>query len=163
MHFAYMRRNSKVKLNQNQYSLALAVNTVLNLQQSSPTTNRLKILIKTGCLKSKDLIKPFFFCTKTWSSGMVVRLLEKVAQQPNSLDLSTRRKWIIWQCIDSTLLWTFLSNSFILLNPWCIRTRRFCSTTPRSFIIHSSSRKYCTPTRRIKRWLKKKYTTQSWR
>lgn len=119
-------------------------------------------------LKSKDLIKPLFNYDISWSSGMIANLLFNTANIYIKKTLNVknaRRDWSLWKY--TAVLWIVNTKYFCIhLKPMSIRTRRFLKNVQpqASFITISHNWElYKTPKRSIKRWLKKKYTTQSWR
>jgi len=119
-------------------------------------------------LKSTDLIKPLFHYDISWSSGMISTLLFSTANIYIKKTLNVknaRRDWSLWKY--TAVLWIVSTRYFcIQLKPMSIRIRRFLKNVQpqTSFITMSHNWElYKTPKRSIKRWLKKKYTTQSWR
>lgn len=124
--------------------------------------------VKTFFLKTTDLIKPIVFIDISWSAGMIANLLfstKNIYKKKNLNAQNVRRDWGLWKYIIT--LWMSQSTYFLLkLSPFSIRTRRFLKSLNIQslfLIITYSWESYRTPKRSIKRWLKKKYTTQSWR
>lgn len=121
-------------------------------------------------LKTKDLIKPIVLHDISWSAGMIANLLfntNNFYKKKNLTIRSSRRDWGLWKYILT--IW-FNSETpkytFITLTPFSIRIRRALknlSSNQTFLIITYIWESYSTPKRSIKRWLKKKYTTQSWR
>jgi len=138
---------------------------------SSSTTFAGSKSVKGGTvwLFTRNLIKPLLHERTNWSSGMLSNLLftlDVVLSKKFLNPLNARLSWGIWAYMHS--IWWPLNSKFFLqkFNPWSIRIRRFFKLSALSgtfTCIGLSREKFYTPTRRIKRWLKKKYTTQSWR
>lgn len=151
------------------YTLRPSINSNISYLANITSLNKKKIMSSGVCLlKSKDLIKPLFNYDISWSSGMISNLLFCTANIyiKKTLHLkNARRDWSLWKYI--AVLW-IAGNSYvnIQLTPMSIRTRRFLKNVQvqTHFITISYNWElYKTPKRSIKRWLKKKYTTQSWR
>lgn len=152
---------SKIKLNT---LLFTQHKSIYNLKQLNPLTNQQKCIH----LKTANLVKPLLWDTIGWSSGMLSNLMiyveSKLLQKKDFNNLRT--EWVLWEFIYYSWFAPNPNYFVIYLSPWSIRIRRFFKyfEAPSKFVvIKYKSRPFYTPTRRIKRWLKKKYTTQSWR
>jgi hypothetical protein len=120
-------------------------------------------------VRTQDLIKPLFKPGLSWwSSGMISRLIfnyDVLYSQKLGSVTSSRKLWGIWN-YTANLWWVSLKNQVCHYNPWSLRIRRFFNSTALKnslSTIYFNNRTGATKKRRIKRWLKKKYTTQSWR
>lgn len=120
-------------------------------------------------IKAPDMIKIYVISNLTWSSGMLTQLLDLTNERLARTILNVknaRKEWVTWEFTKIT--WLTYTNIYTTLQlmPWSIRIRRlFKGITANSMFItiRYNNNKFFTPKRRIKRWLKKKYTTQSWR
>lgn len=141
----------------------------LNLSHSRVTELIKYSEVPTVNIWSHFLVKISFKSTFLWTCGMLSNLLFTASylQSKNFLnEKNSRKEWGIWN-YAYTIFWsTANSYSFQRYSPWSIRIRRFFKLTSLSgtfnFVKFKESPQV-TPKRRIKRWLKKKYTTQSWR
>lgn len=122
----------------------------------------------TISLKTFDLIKPLIIFDISWSAGMIAQLLFKTPNMYRKKTLNvknSRRDWSLWKYI--LVLWfTKQTYSVIFLTPLSIRIRRtlkLINFRINYLLIQYHFEKYATQKRSIKRWLKKKYTAQSWR
>lgn len=139
----------------------LPVSTYRN-SMSAPTVNLIK-------LTTLNLVKASVCAQITWTSGMLATTLfsTNFLESQKYLNITNARKeWGLWTYAYN-LFWSALpKSSHQLISPWCIRTRRFAvksfNLCAISTIVFSGAC-FTTPKRRIKRWLKKKYTTTSWR
>lgn len=122
---------------------------------------------------TKKLLKLSVWNDKLWTSGIVSKILFTVDSLESRLylnALNARKEWGLW-------LYTFkilntpssLNLGIFIYNPWSVRMRRLfkvqalSSNSPSFTTIRLNNNYFYSPKRRIKRWLKKKYTTQSWR
>lgn len=114
-----------------------------------------------------DMIKLWILRRNTWSSGMLVLLSLVTKHQITRKFISktnARRLLSIWFFSVETILSFYNTpKDLIILRPWSLRMRRILHMLSAQIIVKFSPNKYYTPKRRIKKWLKKKYTTQSWR
>lgn len=117
-------------------------------------------------VKTKKLIKLYILTPTTWSSGMIASLLfiTNVVDSKKYLNIKNARKeWGVWAYAHE-VWWVNQILDWQHFNSWSIRIRRlFRLTSDTNTTIQWNSADVVTPKRRIKRWLKKKYTSQSWR
>ena len=124
--------------------------------------------IKVILIQSNDLIKPLVTEDISWSSGMISHFLflDKDVYKKKTLTVkNARRDWSLWKYMIS-IWFTHITYSMIKVTPLSIRTRRLVKLMPSNMAyltIRYNWTQYNTPKRSIKRWLKKKYSTQSWR
>lgn len=120
-------------------------------------------------LTTKDLVKCLLIVRTHWSGGMLSALIFKydtVYSKKFLNELNARRDWALWKYAHD-VIWKPSSAEMSIFTPWSIRIRRFfqiAGSSNTDFItVRFNHNKFTTPRRRIKRWLKKKYTTRSWR
>lgn len=154
--------------NHNNYINTLIISVIVKKTHFVGNYFSSNINTTTISLYSSDLIKPVIIADISWSSGMVSNLLFKfniLESQKYSTQLSARKDWGLWK-FSNSIWWSQTSYDLQKFKPWSIRIRRFLKINlfkPKLLIINYSFNQFKTPKKSIKRWLKKKYTTQSWR
>lgn len=170
----FLHKKININLTKNIYkNLATPVGGVITPKKSS--FYRVDV-VRSSCttsakdffITSKDLVKGRFIGEHYWSPGIFTQLIFTYEEtfKKKFLNLKNARKdWAVWG-YGLQLLLQNASYRTISLVPWCLRTRRSMSMLTEStniVFIKLKNNKFFTPKRRIKRWLKKKYTSQSWR
>lgn len=158
--YKYVQPKKFIFNNQNQTKIMQKINIMLVTSTPLNSYNNFYLI------KTHNLIKPFFYFNRFWSSGLlskIVFLIEETFQKKFISQRNARKEWSLWQY---GLHLNYFKSHIMLIKPWSLRTRRsisiiFQKTT--YIIIQLRNIPYCSNRRRIKRWLKKKYTTQSWR
>ena len=155
------RHNERTRYSINYQHAWRDINTI----GAMPTETRLR----AKWLTTADLVKCTPIVHTHWSSGMISALIfayDDVYSKKFLNRLNARRDWAVWKYAEP-VIWSCTAAEIARFTPWSIRVRRFftiASSTGVAFsVINFNNHKFVTPRRRIKRWLKKKYTTQSWR